>query len=685
VELLAALIEYEKDINLLESLYNNNKELLDQHELDTDLKELAEYVLFFASRSWVGLTRRARILRDLDEWLNSVGPNLGKKKLPGVKELWKAGDLREKLAASNAKIGSVRARWQVWGAAQVSEADCADHHHGQTRLHLHTFVSTNMILAAQTEMAARFEQMFTMLQQGQVRQRSRSLSMHSQVEPVGFNSQTTRVGCHTCVKAHTDEYHSQVVANPTTSIVTFSVLSPDPSFSYDRIKLRLEEYRTLLASDSDTIELSTENGKTFICRKQANEMEKYLDRAEILLRDVVQSRDIPTIVVLNHLRDLTKVLDNLKLYDECRLTGNCALDLAEALGRRSLEFRHKQAETLALIAGLSVYQPRARTLFIQAISICEEVVENNASHSNKHKLLLVLESAAYWALDHLTALSSQWRERAIQLMTKELPPTMVHPHFRSAIYHNYGYGLCRLKQYSNAVEASHEAVSIRRTLVDNDPAKYNFAFARALMNMGAALDDIGKYDDAIVAYKEALEICTTMSTQDPLRYNKLRAMTLYNYGFTLGILKQVSGAAEMERQAISLLRDLAQTGTECTEMLCSALNNYGVSCASLGQNAEAVLAYQECIPLQRALAATDSEAEKDLMSPLHDIAMSFRTLGKYAEANTAATEFLERNHGRVLEDCGFAPDFSRCFVCQRGIIPDPLCNVSSPFLTASWR
>ena len=43
-ELLAALIEYEKDINLLESLYNDNKELLDQHKLDSDLKELAEYM-----------------------------------------------------------------------------------------------------------------------------------------------------------------------------------------------------------------------------------------------------------------------------------------------------------------------------------------------------------------------------------------------------------------------------------------------------------------------------------------------------------------------------------------------------------------------------------------------------------------------------------------------------------------
>jgi len=674
---LAALIEYEKDINLLESLYNNNKELLDQHELDTDLKELAEYEWFLppVCRLRTGLTQRRRILRDLDEWLNSVNPNLGKKKkLPGFKEVWKAGDLREKLTASNAKISSVRARWQVWGAAQVSEADCADHHHGQTRLHLNTFVSTNRILAAQTEMAARFEQMFTMLQQGQVRQRSRSLSMHSQVEPVGFNSQTTRVGYHPRVKVHTDEYHSQVVANPTTSIVTFTVLSPDASLSYDRIKLRLEEYHTLLASDSDTIELSTENGKTVICRKQANEMEEYLDEAEILLRNVVQSRDISTLVVLHHLRDLARVLDNLKLYDECRLTGNCALDHAESLGRQSVEFRHEQAETLALIAGLSVYQPRARTLFIQAISICEEVVENNASNSNTHKLLLVLEGAAHWALDHLTALSSQWRERAIQLMTEELPLTMVDPHFRSVVYHNYGNGLHELKQYSNAFEAYHEAVSIRRTLANNDPAKYNFFFAQTLMNMGIALDDIGKYDDAIVAYKEALEICTTMSTQDPLRYNKLRANTLLNYDVTLQNLNQVSEASVVGKQAISLLRDLAQTGNECKSLLCDALHNYGVSCASLGRHAEAVLAYQESIALRRALAATDSVDEKHLMSALHNIANSFHALDKYHEANTAATEFLERNHGRVrvFEICRYAPDFSACFVCQRGVMPDSL-------------
>ena len=51
---MAALIEYEKDINLLESLYNNNKALFNQHELDTDLRELAEY-------AWCLLPVRRRV------------------------------------------------------------------------------------------------------------------------------------------------------------------------------------------------------------------------------------------------------------------------------------------------------------------------------------------------------------------------------------------------------------------------------------------------------------------------------------------------------------------------------------------------------------------------------------------------------------------------------------------------
>ena len=91
--------------------------------------------------------------------------------------------------------------------AQVSEANCADYHHDQMRLQVCIFASTNEALgrmdSAQTETAAllqqvpaMFQQVLTMLQQGQVRERSRTLSIHSQVEPAGFDGQTTRVGYH---------------------------------------------------------------------------------------------------------------------------------------------------------------------------------------------------------------------------------------------------------------------------------------------------------------------------------------------------------------------------------------------------------------------------------------------------------------------------------------------------------
>ena len=89
--------------------------------------------------------------------------------------------------------------------------------------------------------------------------------------------------------------------------------------------------------------------------------------------------------------------------DECLLTGICALELAEALGRRLLEFRQEQAKTIALIARLPVYQPHAHTLFIHAVSSCEEVVANNASPSNQYKLLSVLQTASYSAPDDLGA------------------------------------------------------------------------------------------------------------------------------------------------------------------------------------------------------------------------------------------------------------------------------------------
>ena len=461
------------------------------------------------------------------------------------------------------------------------------------------------------------------------------------------------------------------MADPTTSTVTFSILSPDASLAFERITLRLEEYRTLLASDSDTIEFSTENGKTIICQKQANEMGEYLDRAEKLLWDVIQSDDIPTLVVLHLLRDLSCVLDRLKLYDECLLTGNCAIDFAEALGQRSPEFGHEQAETLALIAGLHVYKPRASTLFTQAISVLEEVVAKDASHSNNHRFLTVLCKAGTLTEGYL---STQWLERAIQLMTEELPPTMVQPIVRLLIYYNYGGRLSHLKRYSDALEAYHEAITIIRTSVGSNQGIGKIIRQWTLMEMAKMLYYLGKHDEATVACKEALEICTTMLPQDSLEYKIQMAHTLYNYGLTLEGSNQVSDAAVVQKQAVSIFRDLAQTWK--TDMLCAALIKYARSCSLLGQHAEAVLAYQESIPMLRNLTATDRQAETDLTLSLHESALSLYALDKRADANDAADEALDRSYGMVLTSCRYAPGYKACIVCRRGETPSSSRHIS---------
>ena len=242
-------------------------------------------------------------------------------------------------------------------------------------------------------------------------------------------------------------------------------------------------------------------------------MEQFLNRAEILLQDVIQSRDVSTLVVLHHLRDLAEVLDNLKLYDECRLTGNCALDLAEALGRRSIEFRHEQAETLALVAGLSVYQPRARTLFFFFFFFLGGKEGNVLVLSSSKlspfvrkwwrmmphiqikpsSLLSWIEQA--WADDH-PELCVLWPGDALRLITNELPSTMVTAHFCSVVYNNYATSLSHLEQYAKSIPAYQEAISIRRILAKDDPARYTCYLAQALRNMGVALCSLKNYDDA---------------------------------------------------------------------------------------------------------------------------------------------------------------------------------------------
>jgi len=115
-----AVSDYEKEIDHLSALYNGNKALLDQHSLGTDLQELHEYVSPYPPVVLVDLTI-CRILRELKSSLLSMYPDSGKRKI--FKELWNAGEVRDKIRTGNARIRSIRNRWQVRGSSNGLNAE----------------------------------------------------------------------------------------------------------------------------------------------------------------------------------------------------------------------------------------------------------------------------------------------------------------------------------------------------------------------------------------------------------------------------------------------------------------------------------------------------------------------------------------------------------------------------------
>ena len=93
-------------------------------------------------------------------------------------------------------------------------------------------MQTSTALTLVETIRAEATEVIKVIQHTTVQTRSRSLSVHSQVEPKGFASQTTRVR-RRLLTYHIIDPDCQVAVNKTTSLASFSILSPDASLSYE--------------------------------------------------------------------------------------------------------------------------------------------------------------------------------------------------------------------------------------------------------------------------------------------------------------------------------------------------------------------------------------------------------------------------------------------------------------------
>jgi tetratricopeptide (TPR) repeat protein len=471
-----------------------------------------------------------------------------------------------------------------------------------------------------------------MIQHKTVQTRTRSLSIHSQVEPAGFNSLTTRVRLCLLVHRLVDPYR-QVAVNITSSLVTFSILSPDASLSYDQIKMRLDEYSEILISDSLTVKFITKHGKTILCRKQVSKMEKQLQEAKDLLQAMIESRDVPTVEAIHRLCDLSIVLDQLKLQEECLVVGDCTIKLAQALGSQGVGFQKEQAATISLIAGLGVYQSRACPLFIQAISICEAFVIEDSSDSAKVALVRTLGRAGSRVNRH-DALCAQWLDRAINLIA-ELPLPMVTDSLRGSVYFNYGVMLDLLKEYRRALAAGERAVAFYHSLVSSyGGSMYKEYLAKALYNCGHAHSEMGHLEEALRVQQEAISLFRTLAAdgQDELK-GKL-ADALHNCGITHSKLGHLEDVLIVRQEAVSLYRTLVADGhDELRKNLADALYNCGKIYSKMDHLEDALSVRQEAVSLFRTLIADgQDELRRKLADALHNCGITYSKMGRLEDA-----------------------------------------------------
>jgi len=147
-------------------------------------------------------------MKELNNFLLSRRENTSDGKLPSVKEIWRAGDLKPKLEAWNRRINRVRTTWQVRHTRKLGETLMS----AQGRISIRTLAlvqeskteildrvdsqsraNANASVAVVETIRSEATEVIKMIQQSTVRRRIRTLSMHSQVEPAGSNSQATRV------------------------------------------------------------------------------------------------------------------------------------------------------------------------------------------------------------------------------------------------------------------------------------------------------------------------------------------------------------------------------------------------------------------------------------------------------------------------------------------------------------
>ena len=395
--------------------------------------------------------------------------------------------------------------------------------------------------------------------------------------------------------------------------------------------MRLDEYSQCLKSDSPTIELSTVHGKTIVCSQK---MEGLLERAKGLLQNIIEAKNVPTIGAVHQLRDLARVLDQLKLREECLMVGDCAIKLTQALGLRHVEFQRVSVPIITVIASLNAYESRMRPLFIQAISVCEAAVIEDGSSSAKMNLFLILACAGIRARDY-PALSAQWLGRAIDLIA-ELPSAMLAGEQHIMVYDYYVRSLCKLRQFPKALAVGERAVALFRSPTSwEDGLHQKQGRAHVFQIHGVTLGEMGdlgnalNVEDALGVQQEVVSfLCAPLAHRKGQKVNLALALAHRQYGWALSSVGRLEDALSAQQEAVSLFRAVVAHREEQKANLGRTLRQCGWTLSKMSHLEDALSAHQEAVSLFRAIVAHREEQKANLGRTLRQCGWTLSKIGR---------------------------------------------------------
>ena len=149
-------------------------------------------------------------------------------------------------------------------------------------------------------------------------------------------------------------------------------------------------------------------------------------------------------------------------------------------------------------------------------------------------------------------------------------------------------------RWKDALEATREAVEIRRALAKEQPAAFLPDLARSLHNLGMALGELGRHEEALAATREAVQHHRALAAERPGAFLPDLARSLHNLGAALGALGRREEALEATREAVEHYHALAKEQPAAFfPALASSLDTLGTILLELDRPAEACEAFRE--------------------------------------------------------------------------------------------